>query len=102
MSTTELEAFTNHNTKKALEELQQYLKKNPDEAMRTQNLLRDAGKPGEESLLNRFVSGSYEGRPSKKVVAPLPSVFYRYRYVFVGLLGLCVSMLVGYFVLNSK
>jgi hypothetical protein len=75
MTELELEAYRKYHTQKALDNLRDHLKKNSDEQKRTTGLLYDDGKLKEAELLERFVDGSYEGRPIKSVLLTNSNVF---------------------------
>ncbi len=73
MTEPELEAYRKYHTQKALDNLREYLKNNSDEQKRTKGLLYDDGKLKEAELLERFIDGSYEGRPRKQRLIFIPS-----------------------------
>ncbi len=75
MTEPELEAYRKYHTQKALDNLREYLKNNSDEQKRTKGLLYDDGKLKEAELLERFIDGSYEGRPIKSVFLTRSNLF---------------------------
>jgi hypothetical protein len=50
-----------------LRDLRIYLTKHPREALKVRDTLREDGKGTEGELLGRFIDGSYDGRPQKRV-----------------------------------
>jgi hypothetical protein len=103
MSEQEFEAFRSHHTRKALEGLREHLKKNADEQNRTVNALFDNGKTKEAELLNRFVDGSYEGRPKSPIKSKPETSLWRkiLKILTVGILSILVVGALIYSVKHS-
>lgn len=95
MNEEEFEAFQSVNTKKHLDALRSHLMENKRDLYQHYDQLTVNGKPHEAELLKRFVTGSYEGKPSRPSLPPKKkSVWLTYVLYFVSipvLVGLCAA-----------
>lgn len=116
ISLEEYDTQTEHHTKKALNELKEYLLSHPEEANRYIDIFREDDKTNEASYLLRFMHHGYAGRPRKDHDqyswekqydnhSSNSTLVLRYSLIIlmtVGLIAMCLSIVKGYAIITHR